>query len=262
MPEFTLEQKAEPSAYTRVHGNGEARVPDIRFADPPKPSFPTIRGPFHGIDLPKDTPAGAFVRNAVEANAANLEEKLRKHLAERDINRAVAMSAKYKSEVEYMERARKSEISTGTKHDADKPDAGTVLAGFWPAARLKLDLTDGFVVFREAGFSAGVLDRLFDTTVSISKRLTDALSLLQLSSLELAFRPGTFGARKKYGPDCWLRVTDGVNRYYQAAGRHAFKMLIGERVDSEGLVHSECLVWCIWAGATHVLRNEQERERE
>jgi len=148
---------------------------------------------------------------------------------------------------------------TGTKHDADKPDAGTVLAGFWPVARLKLDLTDGFVVFREAGFSAGVLDRLFDTTVSISKRLTDALWLLPFSSLELTFRPGTFGARKKYGPDCWLRVTDGVNRYYQAAGRHAFKMLSGERVDPEGLVHSECLVWCIWAGATHVLRNEQER---
>lgn len=228
MPEFTPEQKAEMSeAYTRVYGNGEGSASDVR-----------------GIPVYK-------LETGKPATAEELNRVLIPGVDE-DFDLQAGSRGMSPSEV----AARYS----GTKHDADKPDAGTVLAGFWPLVRQrgidKGELPGPVIVPME------VLDRLFDTTVSISKRLTDACKLLPLSSLEQTLRPGTYGARKKYGPDCWLTVTDGVNRYYQAAGRHALKAILGEYKDAEGLVHGECVIWCIWAGATHVLRNEQERARE
>ena len=54
----------------------------------------------------------------------------------------------------------------------------------------------------------------------------------------------TFGA-KKYAPDSWQNVPDGIERYRAALLRHTFAMQRGELVDSEsGLPHSAHAMCC------------------
>ena len=54
----------------------------------------------------------------------------------------------------------------------------------------------------------------------------------------------TFGA-KKYAPNSWQNVEDGLNRYRAALLRHTFAIQKGELLDSEsGLPHAAHAMCC------------------
>ncbi len=56
-----------------------------------------------------------------------------------------------------------------------------------------------------------------------------------------------YGA-KKYAPDNWLKVPDGIQRYSDAFLRHASASLRGEELDPEsGLRHTAHMAWCALA---------------
>lgn len=68
------------------------------------------------------------------------------------------------------------------------------------------------------------------------------MSGFSLALLEVA-RVTTFGA-KKYTPNGWLHVSDGVNRYNEAKHRHALYEMTGEVFDSDsGLMHAAHEAW-------------------
>lgn len=147
----------------------------------------------------------------------------------------------------------------GRKYDNDKPWAGTVLAGFWC-----IETTRALV--REVSTNGALKDQpLVDAILAaMTTDLTPAERLLaaraQLSdhpdALARAVRVGTYGARK-YERDNWLHVDDGINRYYEAAGRHVLQILEGKWIDTpddeddggSGLENLDHICWCIFAGA-------------
>ena len=67
--------------------------------------------------------------------------------------------------------------------------------------------------------------------------------LLPIAPIEAIVAVLTFGARK-YSPDNWRRVDNGVERYYAAALRHIVSWRKGERLDQESglphLAHAGC----------------------
>ena len=68
------------------------------------------------------------------------------------------------------------------------------------------------------------------------------MSGFSLALLEVA-RVTTFGA-KKYTPNGWLQVLDGINRYNEAKQRHALYEMTGEIYDADsGLMHAAHEAW-------------------
>lgn len=67
-----------------------------------------------------------------------------------------------------------------------------------------------------------------------------------------------YGA-KKYAPDNWLLVPDGLQRYSDALLRHALAALRGEVLDPEsGLRHTAHMAWCALAVLELRLREAEE----
>lgn len=63
------------------------------------------------------------------------------------------------------------------------------------------------------------------------------------AALSQVIEVGTFGA-KKYTPDGWKTVDDGIRRYKEAAARHQLAIWRGEKIDEEsGLPHRAHLAW-------------------
>ena len=149
----------------------------------------------------------------------------------------------------------------GVKHDGGKPWAGTVLAGFWPQLRVlfseQLNLE---AVLSDGDFQrlCAVLDAFFDVSLEIPDRFVKAADLLTDVDGE-AYLPhvidvGTYGARK-YARDNWLHVKGGVERYYEAVGRHVRDVMLGDWRDEEsGCVNLGHIAWGILAGAELVRR--------
>ena len=68
--------------------------------------------------------------------------------------------------------------------------------------------------------------------------------LLPAKAIDELAKVLTFGA-KKYAPNSWQNVEDGINRYRAALLRHTFAMQSGELVDSEsGLPHAAHAMCC------------------
>lgn len=144
----------------------------------------------------------------------------------------------------------------GVKHDGGKPWAGTVLAGFWPQLRVlfseQLNLE---AVLSDGDFQrlCDVLDAFFNTSLAIPDRLVKAADLLTDVDGEVylphVIDVGTYGARK-YARDNWLHVEGGVERYYEAVGRHVRDVMLGDWRDEEsGCVNLGHIAWGILAGA-------------
>jgi hypothetical protein len=71
------------------------------------------------------------------------------------------------------------------------------------------------------------------------------MALLPFDSLEEVARVLTFGARK-YSPDNWRKVPEGLERYESAMLRHLAAYHRGEAVDQEsGLSHLAHAACCI-----------------
>ncbi len=165
----------------------------------------------------------------------------------------------------------------GRKHDADKPWAGTVLAGFWcdDIVNEFVDAAPELLHDGEGGYGDTIVDALnamFDTNLTVAQRFKrgrDVLNLRHLGeSLRRAVDVGTYGARK-YERDNWLHVEDGINRYYEACGRHVLQILEGKRIDTpddpndkgSGLPNLNHICWCIYAGAKLVDNLQKEGEK-
>lgn len=148
---------------------------------------------------------------------------------------------------------------TGVKHDRGKPLAATVIAGFWPVLGDVLTARVAYNVCVAATHADAIAlvracDALFDARVDVDVRLVNARAKLDASiAIAAVVDVGSFGARK-YAPDNWLHVADGVRRYYEAAGRHFLALARGNVTDPEsGLPELGHLVWNISAGATLAL---------
>jgi hypothetical protein len=81
---------------------------------------------------------------------------------------------------------------------------------------------------------------------SVGKKFDDdklRWDLLPLKPIEDVVKVLTFGA-KKYGPENWRKVEDGVDRYYAACMRHIVAHKMGEKNDPESnlshLAHAIC----------------------
>jgi hypothetical protein len=73
--------------------------------------------------------------------------------------------------------------------------------------------------------------------------------------LEVA-RVGTFGA-KKYTPNGWLEVPNGIERYTDALGRHLLSEWQGETLDPQTeLLHAAHTAWNALARLERMLRDE------
>lgn len=152
----------------------------------------------------------------------------------------------------------------GVKHDGGKPWAGTVLAGFWPQLRglfhdQALDDGDGDLGNDDLQGWCEALDVFFDASLAIPDRLVKAAKHLTDHTSAAAYLPhvidvGTYGARK-YARDNWLHVEGGVERYYEAVGRHVRDIMLGDWRDEEsGCVNLGHIAWGILAGAELVRR--------
>lgn len=149
----------------------------------------------------------------------------------------------------------------GVKHDGGKPWAGTVLAGFWPQLRGEFGMYAGADLDSDdlRNWST-VLDALFDVSLAIPDRLVNAAKSLTDQVSTAAYLPhvidvGTYGARK-YARDNWLHVEGGVERYYEAVGRHVRDVMLGDWRDEEsGCVNLGHIAWGILAGAELVRRS-------
>lgn len=153
----------------------------------------------------------------------------------------------------------------GRKDDDGKIWAATVLAGFWHLARypfrdvLACDDDVSVVMWMR------VLDTYFDVDLPIDDRLYAAADLLRNdpAAIRAACVVGSYGARK-YDRDNWLHVPGGINRYYEAGGRHVLDMLCGEAIDAvsrggSGLPNWYHVAWNIFAGATLAARAKVEK---
>jgi hypothetical protein len=152
----------------------------------------------------------------------------------------------------------------GVKHDGGKPWAGTVLAGFWPRLGDQFGLHAGSHLDTDdlRGWSE-TLDAFFDVSLAIPDRLVKAAAHLNDHVSCGAYLPhvidvGTYGARK-YGRDNWLHVEGGVERYYEAVGRHVRDVILGDWRDEEsGCVNLGHIAWGILAGAELVRKAQPE----
>lgn len=71
--------------------------------------------------------------------------------------------------------------------------------------------------------------------------------LLPLEEIEDIVRVYHAGA-KKYGPNRWQNLEDGINRYRAASQRHMMEYLRGNKIDEEtGCYHLACCAWNIIA---------------
>jgi len=67
----------------------------------------------------------------------------------------------------------------------------------------------------------------------------------------------TFGA-KKYTPNGWVSVPDGIERYTDALARHQLQEFSGEELDQDsGLTHAAHLAWNALARLELMLREAQ-----
>jgi hypothetical protein len=156
----------------------------------------------------------------------------------------------------------------GVKHDGGKPWAGTVLAGFWPRLGDEFGLACaqyGALSTADIGAFSETLDAFFDVSLAIPDRLVKAAAHLTSFVSTAAYLPhvievGTYGARK-YDRDNWLHVEGGVERYYEAVGRHVRDVMLGDWRDEEsGCVNLGHIVWGILAGAELVRRAQPKSE--
>jgi hypothetical protein len=74
--------------------------------------------------------------------------------------------------------------------------------------------------------------------------------LLPIAQIEEVVKILTFGA-KKYAPNNWQLVDDGIERYYAAVLRHIVAYRKGEIIDSDSnmphLAHAMCnLMFLLW----------------
>jgi hypothetical protein len=150
----------------------------------------------------------------------------------------------------------------GVKHDGGKLWAGTVLAGFWPQLRgyFRDQASDVGDLDDELQGWCDVLDAFFDVSLAIPDRIVNAAKHLtdHVSAdayLTHVIDVGTYGARK-YDRDNWLHVEGGVDRYYEAVGRHVRDVMLGDWCDEEsGCVNLGHIAWGILAGAELVRRS-------
>jgi hypothetical protein len=85
----------------------------------------------------------------------------------------------------------------------------------------------------------------------------DRWDLLNLEDLEGVVKILTFGA-KKYSPNNWQMVENGVERYYAALLRHLVAWRKGEYLDSEsGLPHVDH-AFCNMYFLVHLLKKEND----
>jgi hypothetical protein len=131
----------------------------------------------------------------------------------------------------------------GRKYDQGKTLSGTVLAGFWRVAGRDA-LTEALSNSRNSGLDrdtvealVDVLDEFFDVDLTIPERVYGACEQLTLYVspqlyLRGAIEVGSYGARK-YARDNWLHVEDGINRYYEAVGRHVEDLICGHWYDDD-----------------------------
>lgn len=76
-------------------------------------------------------------------------------------------------------------------------------------------------------------------------------------ALEEVVKVGTYGARK-YTPNGWMSVPNGIERYTDALGRHQLKEWQGELCDPDTeLKHAAHLAWNALARLELMLRAEQ-----
>lgn len=135
-----------------------------------------------------------------------------------------------------------SNNQVGRKYDQGKPLSGTVLAGFWRVAgrgEFAVALTHGACALDEEQRDKliDVLDYFFDVNMPISARIEDACDELTTHInpeyyMRGAIEVGSYGARK-YDRDNWLHVNDGINRYYEAVGRHVEDLICGHWYDDD-----------------------------
>jgi hypothetical protein len=160
----------------------------------------------------------------------------------------------------------------GVKHDGGKPWAGTVLAGFWPQLRgyfhdQAQDDGEGDLDNDDLQGWCEVLDVFFDVSLAVPDRFVKAAKHLTDHVGAAAYLPhvidvGTYGARK-YARDNWLHVEGGVERYYEAVGRHVRDVLLGDWRDEEsGCVNLGHIAWGILAGAELVRRQGVNLQRQ
>jgi hypothetical protein len=151
----------------------------------------------------------------------------------------------------------------GVKHDGGKPWAGTVLAGFWPQLREYFHdqaQGDGEDLVDDLDGWCDALDVFFDVSIAIPDRIVKSAKYLTDHVSAAAYLPhviavGTYGARK-YDRDNWLHVEGGVERYYEAVGRHVRDVMLGDWCDEEsGCVNLGHIAWGILAGAELVRRS-------
>jgi hypothetical protein len=162
----------------------------------------------------------------------------------------------------------------GRKDDNGKPWAATVLAGFWQVAgrvTFAAELADrdeglGDCPRANAEILIDTLDAFFDVDRPVADRIDRAAALLLSADPDLYLRGavavGSYGARK-YARDNWLRVDDGVMRYYEAVGRHVLDIACGEWIDTEdkggsGLPNVYHVCWGILAAGELVRRHKVE----
>jgi hypothetical protein len=168
------------------------------------------------------------------------------------------------SEVDYKALEERCIVGAvlGVKHDGGKPWAGTVLAGFWPQLRgyFRNQASDVGDLDDELQGWCDVLDMFFDVSIAIPDRIVNAAKYLTDHVSADAYLPdvievGTYGARK-YDRDNWLHVEGGVDRYYEAVGRHVRDVMLGDWCDEEsGCVNLGHIAWGILAGAELVRRS-------
>lgn len=160
----------------------------------------------------------------------------------------------------------------GRKDDNGKPWAATVLAGFWRVAgrdKFESALADREDLDDERSEILATLDAWFDVDSTIDERVWRACLLVQTCVpsfyLRGAVAVGSYGARK-YARDNWLRVDDGVMRYYEAVGRHVLDIICGEWIDAEdkggsGLPNIYHVFWGILAAGELVRRQKEASDK-
>jgi hypothetical protein len=143
-----------------------------------------------------------------------------------------------------------------------------VLAGFWPQLRGYFHdqaQDDGDDLVDDLDGWCDALDIFFDVSLAIPDRLVKAAKYLTdhvgaATYLTHVIDVGTYGARK-YERDNWLHVDGGVERYYEAVGRHVRDVILGDWRDEEsGCVNLGHIAWGILAGAELVRRVRPKSE--
>lgn len=157
-------------------------------------------------------------------------------------------------------------MSKSVKHDSGKLLAATVLAGFWPVIgeEVVLRISTAYLITKESMPDVRLaLDAYFDTNLSIEHRVVQAREYLPFKeTIRMAVLAGHYGAGV-YPNDNWLGLENGINRYYEAGGRHIQALVSGEFLDSESnLPHLAHWIWCVYATSTLVLKTNTKNTVE